>query len=384
VISLGLSSAEQSALHNTMVRSHSIAVTVQILTLSGHHLADLSGKLLDGQVNIDAWGTVTRSCTLSLLDPDRSMSFDTDSPNESALYLDRMIRILYSVKVPDLQRWIPVPVFTGPVVKMSRADDVISVEAQGKEVLAMGVASKATTFKRGANKVGVISLLLSDFTGEDRFDFIESSQYLTRDLSVTPRSIPWDLARGVAHSMGLQLFYDGRGTARLRPFPATVLYRFRTGDFGNVMTSPQITYTMDELKNCVTVIGQPTKMGLTVAPLTYVANPPVNHPLSPWRLGRNGVPRFLRDVIEDTSITSVAEARILAEATLLRHLTQAVDVTFDSLPVPHLEPGDVCQLTTPEFSNTFRVGRLSLPLTSGGQMSMGYLNRVGVKRRGRR
>lgn len=376
MIPLGLSTSDLSAMQNALAGDHSIHITVQVLTLTHTRLADLSWRLLDGQVNIDAMADVTRSCTLSLLDPHRSLAFDSMSPSDGAVYLDRMIQVNYSVKAPTSTTWYTIPLFTGPIVKMDRTDDVVNLECQGKEVLSMGSAWMPRTYKKGLKKRDVVMSILQTRGGETKFSFPEHGALLPWDYSIGRDTIPWTAARNLANGMALQLFYDGRGVARLRGIPGTTVFNFRDAPSGGstVWSEPQVSYSTENVKNAVYVKGGVPKGAKKTIEAYRVA--PAAHPLSPWKLGRNGIPRYLLETIENTSIVSQAEANKLAQDTLNARLLEEVEVKFDAAPMPHLEPYDLVRIYTAEFNQLFRIRQLSIPLTAEGQMSVGYLARV--------
>lgn len=377
MIPLGLTAQEVRDLHQTLTGNHSVNVTVQVLNLAGDRLGDVSSRLLSGQVNIDDTKAITRSCTLSLYDSARSLHFDSDAPTDGALYVDRMIKVVYSVKAAGAIDWTDIPLFCGPISSMDRTDDVVNIEAQGKETLAMGVAWKTRTYKRNQYRTAVIRSILEDLTGETRFTFPSHGARLPADLSVARTSTPWFVARRLAVGVDMQLFYDGRGVARLRPKTTASAFTFDSGDGGSVLTVPQVTYSTENLKNIVWVSG--------AKKVSVSRSAPRSHPMSPWRLGRNGVPRFLLETVTDTSIRTNAEAVRVANSHLNDALLSAIEVSFDAMSIPDLEPGDVARVTTDDFSNSFRVHQFSIPLVVGGQMSVGYLtNRSPNKRRIRR
>jgi hypothetical protein len=383
VIPLGLTAAQQAALHDTLVGHHSIRVSVYLMNLSGSKLADISNRLIDGQVNVDGDADITRSCTLSLLDVDRSLSLDSDSPDSGALYVDRMIQVQYAVKdAASGSSWVTIPLFTGPVVKVDRDDAVISVECQGKELLGMGQVWTPRTYKKGTRKTEVMQSILQG-CGETKFNFPEYSTPIPSDYAIGRDNTPWGVAKYLANGMGLQLFYDGRGVARLRARPQTSVFRFRAGDNGSILSSPKVTYTLDNLKNIVWVRGSinPGSGGLSEYKIGAVAQAPAAHPLSPVRLGRNGKPRYLLEIYDNSTITSKSEAQRFANSILASHLLQSVDVAFDAFPLPHLEEMDVCRYDTPQASNAFRAVKFSIPLLAGGVMAVGYNRRVSVRAR---
>ena len=75
-------------------------------------------------------------------------------------------------------------------------------------------------------------------------------------------------------------------------------------------------------------------------------------------------------------MTTDAEAKDLATDTLASGLLESVDVTFDSLPIPHLEEGDAVRVATDKFNGNFRLSQFALPLNAAGDMSIGYVRNV--------
>ncbi|MEU3599897.1 hypothetical protein ABZ714_14395 [Streptomyces sp. NPDC006798] len=341
-------------------------------------MSDLSDRLIAGQVNVDASADISRNCTMQLLDPNRTLTFETDSPDDAAIYMDRMIRVIYSVKVPQMNAWVDIPVFCGPVVSMDRDDDIINIEAQGKEVLAKGAAWRTFTRKKNTNKVNLVRDILKELSGEDKFDFAELAYKIPADYSLGRESIPWDTAKSLTQSMARQLFYDGRGYCRMRSLPGTPVFTFSSGDGGTVLTSPKVSYDSSEAKNTILVKGGVPKGAKS--PVSASVSAAFTHPLSPFRLGRNGVPRYLLEVIQDDAIRTVSEAQALADKRLEENLLQTVEVSFDVMPIPYLEPEDLVRINTEEFSATFRLREFTIPLIAGEAMSVNYTKRTSLGR----
>ena len=395
MLPLGLTGADQRAFYRTLADSHSVRVEVAVTDLNGDVLSRLDPDAISGQVNVDADAAITRSLTMSILDPSRSLALDSDSPADGALYLDRMLRVVYSVKVPGLG-WVDVPVFTGPVTKVDRAGALVNVECQGKEALALGAFWHPMTLKKGHDKVGAIRTILRERAGETRFDLPDLPWRLHRTVSFGREAVPWTEARRIARSMDRQLFYDGRGVCRLRNYPGHV-FTFRSGDGGLIVSAPQVSYSTERVRNAVWVKGGKPK-GVTtdddpntpapksVPDVQFRDVAPPWHPLSPVRLGRKltdgtVIPLHRLEVIENPRIRSREEARRVAKRRLNDLLMEAVDVTFESLPVPHLEPMDIIRVTTREATVQVRLRSYSLPLVVGENMSVGFHKLVSVPRR---
>ena len=399
---LGLRRSQLREFKQALRSSHSMRVRVYVLNLDHERLADLSDELEDGQVNIDSTADVTRSATISFLDRARTFDFNSDSPGDGALYANRMLRIEYRVKVDSIGDWVEVPIFTGPIVSMDRAGDVVNVEAQGKESLAMGACWEPLTIKKGTPKVDAIKRIMRERGGESRFSLPDLKERLGHRVSLGRQSSPWSAANRIAESIddgGRQLFYDGAGRLRLRHHPENDCYTFNDGNGGEVMTEPQVAFSTDNVANIVWVKGGKPKAtqrkNETRAEFEarqakergvedYVVAPH-SHPLSPFwphGLGRPDAPHYLLEVVENQHVRSKKAATARAQKLLNHRLTQAVDVTLDSLVVPHVEEGDKVRIETSSFSMSFYLRQTTIPLKHDGTQSIGYLKRASL--RGRR
>lgn len=370
-----------SGLRDVIPAAHSMRVRVEVLTLAMKPTGQtISASLIDGQVNVDADAEVTRSMTATFHDPDRQLSFDSDSPADGALYADRMLRVWYAVREPG-GRWLETPIFTGPIVSYSRDGSIVSVECQGKERLALGATWAGDHHKKGKGKREVIRDCLHA-EGERHFAFEKVKGKLAEGLTVPPDQQPWKFAQRIARSEGMQLFYDGFGRCRLRHPPKHVAWTFRTGDGGTIVTPPRITYDVANLKNAVRVTGKKPKGQREKVKHSAVA--PAAHPFSPRHEGRGRPLPYLAEFIDDPSIDTEAEARKVANRQLDKLLVQQVTVEADTLVVPQLEESDMVRYRTDDFEAKVRLRRFTIPLTAAENMTAGYNRKVEKPRRRKR
>lgn len=373
MINLGISSARQRKFNEALCGHRQIKVTVQFLDLEHRYISTVSNRLIDGQVNIDATASITRSATLSLLDPERTLGLDSDNPADGQAYLDRMVRIIYSVWVVD--DWVDVPVFVGPIVRIQRSEDTVEIEAQGKEHLAQRPSFKTRTWKKGLTRIGVIRGVMEELTGEDRFLLPTSWPAKTAEnVVVNPKYQPWSYVIKLTNSMKAKVFYDGRGNLRVRKNPTRVAWTFRDGDGGSILTQPEVSYSGDEITNTVQISGGIPKGAKKK--VTAKAFIPRWHPLSPHRLGRNGAPRYLPESIEDDTIKSTKDAEKAANRRIKEIMVETAEVTFDSLVIPHLEENDLVRAEYNGQSVSFRLTKMTIALSHSGVSSIGYLRKV--------
>lgn len=383
MIALGLNSADLKLFNQSLTTHHSKRVTVQILDLNHRYIADLTANLIDGQVNIDADAEVTRQLTMQLRDVDSQLQLDSRSPADGALFYDRMIRIVYSVKSELLPRWVDVPIFCGPITKMSRTADFINVEAMGKESLTMppALAYFSKTWPKGVKRTELITAIMYNYGGETRFSIPTTGETTPGPVSMVAETNMWALAKAV--SGGAHLYYDGRGVLCRRWMPKTSVYTFRTGQGGNILTPPAIDYDISTVRNMVRVKGAVPKG--KKAPVTADVALPRTHPLNSAPMGRNGKHRVLFEIVEDENIKTVAQARALATSRVNSLALQGVEVKFDAVVAPHLEPEDIYVLQTSDFAMLARYRQATIPLKSSVS-SIGYLtkratNKTRIRRR---
>lgn len=410
---MDLTPAELKAYHAALTRTHEVRVRVSVLDLSERPRSEITAEILDGAVNVDADSEVTRSASLTFFDPGHTLKLDPEDPDHGAIFLNRMIRIRYGVYVSALGRWVDVPVFTGPITSLSRDGATVEVEAQGKESLANQAVWRNFVRKKGTRYTTVIRHLMQSI-GEDKFAFSANPtrrlaktyvlalterefaskkaerRYKRRNREIVDRPV-WEAAQDLADTLGRQLFYDGDGYLRLRNRGGNPVWTFRDGDGGSLVSAPQVSYSTSELRNAVQVRRTFTttrgkgKHKKELQHSRYIrVEPPNGHPLSPAALGRNGRKRYLPETIDGGNITH-KRAVSIANARLNALLDESVAVTFDSLPLPHLEPGDRVRVRTDEgLDMTTTLRTFSIPLTPG-TMSVGYsrdvLRMSGAQRR---
>lgn len=365
-----LSAADFALFLQGLLGSHQLRSRLQIMDTSHQVLGDVTEQLLDGSVTVDALAEVTRSASLSLFDPGHVLQLDSSAPTDGVLYLDRMIGISYQIYSEVFPQTVTVPIFTGPLSKVSRDDDTVTIEALGKEVFAKQPAGRTRSYSKGWYRTQIVKELLTE-TGETRFD-IEAWTLRTADVfGVTFETDVWSLAKRMAGDR--MLYYNGAGTLVMRRPLTRTVFTFRDGDGGSLLTKPQIDNSTDDLRNIVRVRGGIPKGAKS--PVNYTAYAPASHPLSAQSLGRNGKARRLLEVIEDQDLLSLQACKERAVAALNSALKTATAVAFDAIPVPMMEWGDLIGTSAAGVSATSRLDQFTLPLRAGESASMGYNDR---------
>lgn len=350
---------------------HSVDIQVHLLDMSGNFIQAISSGLIDGSIDIDADASITRSAQLRWFDPGGSINLNLNNVNESGGYLSRQIRVYYGVgnltSDPD---YIYVPVFTGPVVNLSRDGVYLSINAQGKELLSSDGMIQEYVFAGGSWLRDVVIWGMQGFCGEVNFDLAHPPNILGGDLAFEPGDNLFEILRTKCADIGYQLFYNGWGNLVLRANPQASVFTF---DGRCITQNPSIEYADSEVTNCVRVEGgQP--VGAT-HPIVVFMYAPEWHPLGPVRLGRNGVPRFLPEFITEDSISSYVEAFGVASVALENGLMRSVSAQFTSLTMPFIEESDIVTVSGTNYFGNTRATKMTIPLVGDADMSVGFLSR---------
>lgn len=390
MISFGLTAAQKKLFAALLQSHHRIEVHLTLMDLDHNERTDISPRLVDGQVTFDADADVTRSLDLDLFDPTGSLHIDSKSPDDGAMFADRMIRVRYTIVNPLGTARYTVPIFTGPIISLERNDAVLHVEAHGKESLSAATVWSSKTYKKGARVTTTIRDILVAMIGENKYNLPSLDNKLPRNVSVGPvtdkdgnrvddTKSPWKVAKDLASSIGYQLFYDGNGEAQMRKKPTSPMWTMRQDAGGCMKSKPTVGFDTTDIINCVEVFGKmPEKTtGKTAKKQPhYRLVAPKAHPLSPWSLGRSGGPRYLPLEVNDETVLTDADAQARAKDELNHGMLSSLTVSYDTLPIVHLEELDVVRLNTTKYTMDHLMKQFAIPLTAGGRMTVGYVKNV--------
>ena len=178
----------------------------------------------------------------------------------------------------------------------------------------------------------------------------------------------WAFAQNLAEAIGHDLYFDGAGELRLTP-SATLstgspVCTLAEGE-GGLLVQASRRWNRRSAFNRVIATGE--NAGLDIPPPRGVATD--DNPSSPtYYFGPFGkVPRFY----SSSFISSNAQATDAAAAILARELGTTEEVSFGSIVLPHLEPGDVARITRARagVDEDHVVDALTIPLSAEGVMT---------------
>jgi hypothetical protein len=376
---LGLTHAEARSYQAALASSHSVRIRVAFCDLDQRPIASLPVKVLPGsQVDIDTTGgptSVTRMLSMQFLDPRNVLDLDPRSRDAGSIYLDRIIKVYHSIWVDDLGRWVTARPFTGvPFGRITRDGAVVSVQAHGKERLALRPTWKPFHRNPGYSKIRAIRDLLAYRAGEAFFDFPSKNRpHLPHGWSVGREQIMWPVAKHAASSLDRQLFYPGNGVCTLRTLPGKPVRIFRRGNGGTLVQELTIDSEVDDFANTALVTG---RKGIEPGLATLRQH----HPLSAQSLARGGVDGTMAVFAHNDHIRNAPELDRRAVRLLDRQNVQEVSYSYAALMDPRLDELDMVAAERADGSlYEHRLTKASLPL-DGGAMTIGYHRRSTLAR----
>lgn len=386
MIDLDLNNDERQAFEDALADSgRRIRAQLALLDRNEQQVGTLSKYLTSGAVQVSTDGDVSRSLSLDLADPQEQIRIEPNSASDRAIYADRFIAAEWGIYVPDLSRWIDVPVFWGPVTEVSRSAGHVSVECQGKErlMLAPHYASKGYTVRKHSNVKDAIVRVAST-AGESRFSLPDLAGKVHRPRAVARTSEPWKvIVGGEQNANGKPLagliekatddygiYYDGRGRLTARKKSAAPVFTITDDHIGD--SRPSIGYDVEVFRNTVIVQGGRKKKHPRA---TGFATLPANHPLSAKSLGRNGQPRYITEIVDADAIKSKRKADHRARDVLNRLSQEGLTASLTAVPIPHLEEEDMVTIRADGYSLNMPLREWTLPLISGA-MTIGTMKQV--------
>lgn len=392
------STALLKAYHQRIVSSHDYDLDVDVLRMD--ESVQGPAQLVDGQINILTAADIRRTATFTFIDPDHALDLDADSILQGAVFADRMIRVRHTVDVPGFGDVTCTPI-VGPINKVNRNGATVNVEIQDKAGLAL-FGCPPLTVRKGMNAIEAVRTIMSQRTGEAHFRLPANTRFrLNRHYSVGWQDVtsPWAICNQIMHACGLQLLYSCDGYLTARPRSSHPVFEFGAANLtSSVAGDNDFTGVVNYAR---TTAGDK---------IVKTAQAPADHPLSPARLGRNGVPRYLSSLAnlsaphepnrptgtgKHRKVSKVrldkyaiamekyakleksvsAQAQAASDSRLAAGLPMNQDLTWSAIPVFHLDVDDPIRLTTPDGSTVLPFSQGSIPLVTG-DMSGGIVRQV--------
>jgi hypothetical protein len=380
MLKLGLTGAQHRLFEATLATHHEIRPRINVLNLNNQLRRGMSPLLIDGQVDVDGHADeASRTATVQLADPDRTMNFDPDAPDDSVIYRNRHMRIFRDVLVPTVG-WVEVPLITGPCTGFNRNGGLVDIEVSSAEydwstrnTWEPLKLHKGTQITDCIKKIirqrcsGTVKIQIPDLNGK-KFR-------LSKDKTLKRMSHPWQQAKHLAKSIDRQLYVDAYGHIRMRRVShGKPVFIFRDGEGGMIETDPTRSFGDEDFFNGHLSIGRVLKAAKE--PLEAWAFLPRDHPLSPWTLATGGC---VHRKVNESSNPGFREPKGILEYTQRRlheDAEEAVATGWESLVVPHLEPGDRVGVRTRAFNGNYNQWTFSIPLLPEGTQTNGFNDQV--------
>lgn len=405
MIDLGLSADELELYLAALMSSHRVRIRVRILDHDENPVGSLTAptsRVQTGAVQVDATQPISRSLSLTVLDPKGRLIFDPNSPAQGALFMGYMVQAFRDVYVAAVDEWVSCPVFMGPLTAYGHTGPVVSLEAQGKEALLLEpyVVTEGYSLKKNDRVHDAIREVIGR-AGETRYSIPDfpGVKVHPHDMHVRPGDQPLDIVTGEAGGQrGLldltgadahDARYNARGRFEIRGLHKSPVFTFEA-DTG-LLSWPDVAYDLKLFRNWVIVHGGKSKgakrnaIGRASLPPGDPRSPeslargawPATQPGPGQRLAGPKVPGRIPLIVRAPNLVKDIDCAARAEKLLAHHSTLGVSASFDALAVPTLEENDyVAAQTKGEGFVAFPLKQFTIPLTAGDSMSVGANKRT--------
>lgn len=362
---LRLTRQEEGWYNRALVSSNHVRVSADLLDRNRKHVGPIRNALdgkWSGQIDLDVSNQISTdgssigsiwSVELSTIDPKNHLHLDS-----RAIFLDRLLRIIWSIFVPEMEGserapdgFVDVILFGGPCSAPVLAGDVLTLEAQGMEVWGDGFVRVPKIWPRGMRVTDVIHDIWVNHIGEPEawVDIPTLPDRLPTNFGLTTDD-QWfsDGILYLAETINCDAFYGRDTTGRLRQRPTQAVYVLRDGPRGAIINTPQTSTVLgpdqgsgiDGIANLFIVIGQAKPGAGGTKPPAIVGRwaVPAGNRFSAQSLGHPGYPLVRKDIVNLPHVHTQEAADRIARLRGRRALQLAEQATDETVVVPHLDP----------------------------------------------
>lgn len=218
-------------------------------------------EVTDGWIEAEADDVkeeVTHTAHVTVADPDRLLKVSTATAPGGTAWIADQLQVEWGLWVRSLDKWIDVPVFTGPVFDVARRDDVqIDFDCQGKEANHLPPATFPHAFSiRRNTRISSAIKEIARKRGENRYSIDDTHKRLRKDKTWALGQNPWKGMQNLADVVDQQLFYRGEGTLRLRPWPNQPVIMLKRSIASILTAHPEERVSRARVINEVVVVGE--------------------------------------------------------------------------------------------------------------------------------
>jgi hypothetical protein len=353
-----------TAAFDTAVRdSHTTAIEAVVIDGDGN---ETPIDVVDGTVTLDQTAAVRGRCDITIVD-DGTLDLVPDSASSLLAPYGNEIRLARGVTYPDgTTELVSLGVFRIQDAEITDAAGGMEIRVAGLDRAQRVIDARFEepyNVAAGTNYATAILDVIQAAYPDVEYD-LTTTALTTPALIAEEGGDRWQFAQDMATAIAMRLYFDGDGVLRLVPSVLSESVAEIVEGEGGVLVEAGRRWTREGTFNRVIATGENTT---ETAPARGVATD--DNPLSPtYYFGRFGkVPRFFPSPF----ITTDAQAESAAQKILDDELGTSEQVSFGSLVLPHLEPGDTVRVTRARagIDEEHIVDAIAVPLGPTGVLS---------------
>lgn len=348
--------------------SHQRTTRVSILDdlynpLPGAVFTGTDGYAIDGSVQHDRSKLVSRSCSLTIANPD---GIWTPGTAESLFYWNRLIYIERGVVLGGVPFYAPLGVFLIDTPEVVHGGGRATLQIGGSDRMDRGTRSEFTSpvsYASGSSVGAVIQdILLDAGLGSERWIIDDGGATLgaTRNYEVGEDRM--GAVKALASSFALDVYADANGYLVIRETPdpndQASVWTFQEGVEATMLGLSK-RWSRDRFYNHILVSGEAADQ----APIRAEASD--TNPASPTRVTGPMGDRLYK--YTSAMITTLAQAQSVANALLFEKALIEEEIDLSHIANPLLEAGDAISIveSVTATDDKYILDSLTIPLAAG-------------------
>lgn len=373
-----------TAFDTAIIDSQRIATLCEIYS-GGSKVQDL--LISDGNINGDINNSIRRRASITLTDYNGTLTPAATSDLLSPL-TGNEIKLWRGLTYADgSTELLPQGVYGISDFSLDDSGEALEIRIEAFDRARKVSRSKLTAeyvIAAGTNYGTAIQSLISSRVTGLTYTFT-STTYTTPAMTLRLGADPWEAARKMAASIGMDLYFDNNGNCVLTPVVdpkfSTVVWSYKDTVDSMIMYINK-RFTDEEVPSHVIVTGESSSnttpvrgeaiddVGTTTSSVYYT-----NDSSSPTRA--SGSYGDIVDIDNDSGVTTVTQARDAAKAKLLRILGQPENLQLLNIVHPAQQEGDVIYVERADsrVARNYFVDKVTIPMRHDRGMNL-QLRRV--------
>ena len=348
-------------------------VKIEILDLTNSVIGEISGKCIDGSVNIDSQSSIRRTCDLMFILDSTTLISET-----SLLWINKRFRLYIGIlnNSTGVFQWYlqGTYIINDPTTDIDITSRTVSIKGLDKMAMHSGDLSGQLSFKTiissGINIGTAIQSTLDDLTSETNYLIDEITYTTPYKIEKDAGSTVYDVLKELSDLyMTYKIFYDVNGIFRLSKIKDSINDSL-VFDFSiyNIIKTISKNDLYSNVRNYYKIIGRMNSNGVQYSSEVTVTD--ILYPDCLFTTDKLGETR--KYVESKENLYTQEQVDDYRDYMIYKHLTLSESISFTCLPLLFLDVDNLVYIDFTEYGiiGTYMVDSIDLSMKHDGLMNI--------------